>query len=40
MNVYMEKAKKEAENGIALGEGGPFGAVITSAEGDIIAVRA
>lgn len=37
MNKYMEKAKKNAEDGIANSEGGPFGAVIVDKEGKIIA---
>lgn len=37
MNKYMEIAKNEAENGINLNEGGPFGAVITDKVGNIIA---
>lgn len=37
MNKYMEIAKNEAENGISLNEGGPFGAVITDKDGSIIA---
>ena len=37
MNKYMEIAKNAAENGINANEGGPFGAVITDKEGNIIA---
>ena len=37
MNKYMEIAKNEAENGMNLNEGGPFGAVITDKDGNIIA---
>lgn len=37
MNKYMKIAKNEAENGINLNEGGPFGAVITDKDGNIIA---
>ena len=37
MNKYMEIAKNEAENGIGKNDGGPFGAVITDKEGNIIA---
>ena len=37
MNKYMELEKKNAENGIKNNEGGPFGAVITDKEGNIIA---
>ena len=33
----MELAKQNAENGIKNNEGGPFGAVITDKEGNIIA---
>ena len=37
MNLYMKKAKENAENGIRKNEGGPFGAVITDKSGNIIA---
>jgi len=37
MNTFMEIAKNAAENGMNLNEGGPFGAVITDKEGNIIA---
>ena len=37
MNKYMEKAKENADNGIANNEGGPFGAVIVDSKGNIIA---
>ncbi len=37
MNDYMKKAKENAENGIANGEGGPFGAVIVDNKGNIVA---
>ena len=36
MNIYMEKAKQNADNGIKNKEGGPFGAIITDKEGNII----
>lgn len=36
MNLYMKKAKENAENGIRNKEGGPFGAVITDKNGTII----
>ena len=36
MNRYMELAKRNAEEGINRGEGGPFGAVIIDKEGNII----
>lgn len=36
MNLYMKKAKENAENGIRNKEGGPFGAVITDKNGNII----
>ena len=32
----MEKAKQNADNGIKNKEGGPFGAIITDKEGNII----
>ena len=38
MNKYMEIAKNEAENGSGKNDGGPFGAVITDKEGNIIAI--
>ena len=37
MNTFMEIAKNAAENGINANEGGPFGAVITDKDGNIIA---
>ena len=37
MNKYMKIAKENADNGIENKEGGPFGAVITDKEGNIIA---
>lgn len=37
MNEYMKLAKEMAENGIKLNEGGPFGAVVTDKQGNIIA---
>ena len=37
MNKYMKIAKENADNGIKNKEGGPFGAVITDKEGNIIA---
>ena len=37
MNEYMKIAKECAEHGVNAGEGGPFGAVITDKEGNIIA---
>ena len=36
MNLYMKKAKENAENGISKNEGGPFGAIIIDKEGNII----
>ena len=36
MNIYMKKAKENAESGISKHEGGPFGAVITDKYGKII----
>ena len=36
MNKYMEIAKNEAENGSGKNDGGPFGAVITDKEGNVI----
>lgn len=39
MNEYMKIAKEMAENGMNSNEGGPFGAVITDKEGNIIATR-
>ena len=36
MNLYMQKAKENAENGISKKEGGPFGAIITDKDGNII----
>ena len=37
MNKYMKIAKENADNGVANKEGGPFGAVITDKDGNIIA---
>lgn len=37
MNKYMEIANQMAKNGINKNEGGPFGAVITDKDGNIIA---
>ena len=37
MNEYMKIAKECAEHGVSHNEGGPFGAVITDKEGNIIA---
>lgn len=37
MNPYMKLAKDLAEKGVMLEEGGPFGAVITDKEGNVIA---
>ena len=37
MNEYMKIAKECAEQGVSKEEGGPFGAVITDKEGNIIA---
>lgn len=37
MNKFMEIAKKNADNGIQKGEGGPFGAVIVDENDNIIA---
>lgn len=36
MNIFMEKAKIAAENGIRNNEGGPFGAVIVDKNNNII----
>lgn len=36
MNMYMKMAKEIAEKGMNNNEGGPFGAVITDKEGNII----
>lgn len=36
MNKYMKLAKEAAEHGINNNEGGPFGAIITDKEGNII----
>ena len=38
MDSYMKLAKEQAEYGLAHNEGGPFGAVITDSEGNIISV--
>ena len=37
MNKYMNQAKQNADTGIKQKEGGPFGAVITDKDGNIIA---
>ena len=37
MNEYMKLAKNMAKNGINNNEGGPFGAIITDKEENIIA---
>lgn len=37
MNLYIEKAKQEALTGMMNNEGGPFGAVVTNKEGNMIA---
>ena len=37
MNRYMKIAKENADKGISNKEGGPFGAIITNKEGNIIA---
>ena len=38
MNEFMKLAKDQAEKGMKNNEGGPFGAVITDKEGNIISV--
>lgn len=38
MNKFMEEAKNSAKNGMQKGEGGPFGAVITDKEGNIVSI--
>lgn len=38
MNKFMKIAKDEADLGISINDGGPFGAIITDKEGNIIAV--
>lgn len=38
MNEYMKIAKDAAENGMNLNEGGPFGAVITDKDGNVISI--
>ena len=38
MDNFMEMAKEAAENGMNLNEGGPFGAVITDKNGNVISV--
>ena len=38
MNKFMKIAKESAENGMILNEGGPFGAVITDKDSNIISV--
>ena len=38
MNEYMKMAKDQAEKGMKSNEGGPFGAVITDKDGNIISV--
>lgn len=37
MDIFMQKAKQNADNGIKNKEGGPFGAVIVNEKGEIIA---
>ena len=37
MNIYMKKAKENADNGVKNQEGGPFGTVITDKQGNVIA---
>ena len=37
MNKYINMAMNEAENGIKMNDGGPFGAVIVNNEGKVIA---
>lgn len=36
MDLYMKKAKENADNGIMKNEGGPFGAVIIDKDGNIV----
>ena len=36
MNEYMKMAREQAEKGMKSNEGGPFGAVITDKDGNII----
>lgn len=38
MNKFLEIAKNSAQGGMRKNEGGPFGAVITSKDGEIIAI--
>ena len=38
MNEYMKMAREQAEKGMKSNEGGPFGAVITDKDGNIISV--
>lgn len=38
MNEYMKMAKDAAESGMNLNEGGPFGAVITDKDGNVISI--
>ena len=38
MNQFMKIAKGAAESGMSLNEGGPFGAVITDKNGNIISI--
>ena len=38
MDNFMKMAKEAAENGMNLNEGGPFGAVITDKNGNVISV--
>lgn len=38
MNKFLEVAKNSAQGGMRKNEGGPFGAVITSKDGEIIAI--
>ena len=39
MNEYMKMAREQAEKGMKSNEGGPFGAVITDKDGNIIDVK-
>ena len=39
MNKFMKLAKEEAFNGYSSNEGGPFGAVITDKNGNIIVLK-
>ena len=38
MNQFIKIAKDAAENGVSLNEGGPFGAVITDKNGNVISI--